>query len=282
MRWLRPNGKPAWIMGVLNCTPDSFSDGGRWFAPEAAVAHGKALAAAGAAIVDVGGESTRPGAEEVPVEEELRRTVEVVRALAKEGIYVSIDTRKPEVMAAAIEAGARMINDVNALRAPGALEAAASFDGEIVLMHMKGTPRTMQQNPHYDDVLDEVMRFFDARLDACLQAGIAEERLLLDPGIGFGKKLEHNLALIAHLDRIKERFGLPIVLGVSRKSMLGMLTGAPVEDRELETACADAIGIMLGADVVRVHDVGLQRRAVIVASALADARRSKRAAEAAR
>ncbi len=260
-------------MGVLNCTPDSFSDGGRFFDAEAAVAHGLSLAEAGAAIVDVGGESTRPGAAPVPEDEELRRTIPVVRALAGRGLFVSIDTQKPAVMAAAVRAGARMINDVNALRAPGALETAASCGADVVLMHMRGTPRTMQDDPHYDDVVDEVSRFLEARMRACVQAGIAEARILVDPGIGFGKRLEHNLALVAHLDRIRARLGRPVVLGLSRKSMLGMLTGAPVEDREIETAAADAIGVFLGADVIRVHDVRTQRKAAIVAAALADARR---------
>ncbi len=260
-------------MGVLNCTPDSFSDGGRYVQPEKAVAHGLALWREGADIVDVGGESTRPGAAPVPVEEELARVIPVVEALAAQGVFVSIDTQKPEVMAKAVEAGARMINDVNALRAPGALEVAASCDADVVLMHMQGTPQTMQKNPHYDDVVDEVTRFLEARIETCVQAGIEEARLIVDPGIGFGKRLEHNLALIAHLDRIRARLGRPLLLGVSRKSMLGMLTDAPVHDREFETAAADAIGVWLGADGLRVHDVRAQAKAARVAAALADARR---------
>ncbi len=272
-RWFRRKGEAPWIMGVLNCTPDSFSDGGRYVQPEKAVAHGLALWRAGAAIVDVGGESTRPGAAPVPVEEELARVIPVVEALAAQGVFVSIDTQKPEVMAKAVEAGARMINDVNALRAPGALEVAASCDADVVLMHMQGTPQTMQKNPHYDDVVDEVTRFLEARMETCVQAGIEEARLIVDPGIGFGKRLEHNLALIAHLDRIRARLGRPLLLGVSRKSMLGMLTDAPVHDREFETAAVDAIGVWLGADGLRVHDVRAQAKAARVAAALADARR---------
>ena len=272
-RWFRRKGEAPWIMGVLNCTPDSFSDGGRYVQPEKAVAHGLALWRAGAAIVDVGGESTRPGAAPVPVEEELARVIPVVEALAAQGVFVSIDTQKPEVMAKAVEAGARMINDVNALRAPGALEVAASCDADVVLMHMQGTPQTMQKNPHYDDVVDEVTRFLEARIETCVQAGIEEARLIVDPGIGFGKRLEHNLALIAHLDRIRARLGRPLLLGVSRKSMLGMLTDAPVHDREFETAAVDAIGVWLGADGLRVHDVRAQAKAARVAAALADARR---------
>ncbi len=272
MRWRRARGKPPFVMGVLNCTPDSFSDGGAWLETEKAVQHGLELRAQGADIVDVGGESTRPGAKPVPVEEELRRVIPVIERLAREGVYVSVDTQKPEVMAAALRAGARMINDVNALRAPGALEVAASSDCEVVLMHMQGTPETMQKDPRYDDVVEDVIRFLEARVEACVKAGIREDRLLVDPGIGFGKRLEHNLALIAHLDRLREALGLPVVLGVSRKSMLGMLTGAEVSDREPETAAADAVGVMLGADVIRVHDVRFQRKAAIVAAAIADAR----------
>ncbi len=271
-RWYRPQGGDAWIMGVLNCTPDSFSDGGLHAGMERAVAHGMAMWRDGAAIVDVGGESTRPGAAEVPEDEELARVLPVVRALAAAGVTVSVDTRKAGVMRAAVAAGAAMINDVSALRHdPASLEVAAGCDADVCLMHMLGTPETMQRDPRYRDVLDEVCAFFDERIRACVAAGIAEDRLLLDPGIGFGKRLAHNLALIAGLDRLKARFGLPVLLGLSRKSFIGEATGAPVGDRELETAVVDAIGIVRGADVVRVHDVALQKRAVRMASLLADA-----------
>ncbi len=270
-RWHRPAGGDAWIMGVLNCTPDSFSDGGLHADAERAVAHGLAMWRDGAALIDVGGESTRPGAAAVPEDEELARVLPVVRALAAAGCRVSIDTRKAAVMRAAVAAGACMINDVSALRHdPASLEVAAGCDADVCLMHMLGTPETMQRDPRYRDVLDEVCAFFDERIRACVAAGIAEDRLLLDPGIGFGKRLEHNLALIAGIDRLKARFGLPVLLGLSRKSFIGEVTGAPVGDRELETAVADAIGIVRGADIVRVHDVALQRRAVRLASRLAD------------
>ncbi|MDX8402281.1 MAG: dihydropteroate synthase [Mariprofundaceae bacterium] len=272
-RWHRPPGGEAWIMGVLNCTPDSFSDGGLHAARDAAIRHGLKLWRDGAAIVDVGGESTRPGAAEVPLEAELARVIPVVRALADAGVAVSVDTRKASVMRAALDAGATMINDVSALtHDPESLAVVADARADACLMHMRGTPETMQDDPRYDDVVDEVCRFFDARLEACAAAGIAEERLLLDPGIGFGKRLEHNLALIAGVGVLKRRFGLPVLLGLSRKSFIGQATGAPLDDRELETAVADAIGIFEGADGVRVHDVALQKRAVRLASLLAGAR----------
>ncbi len=271
--WRARCAEGPWIMGVLNCTPDSFSDGGLHAARDAAVRHGLKLWRDGAAIVDVGGESTRPGAAEVPLEEELARVIPVVRALADAGVAVSVDTRKARVMREAVAAGAVMLNDVSALtHDPESLAVAADADADVCLMHMRGRPETMQDNPRYDDVLDTVCRFFEARLEACAAAGIGEDRVLLDPGIGFGKRLEHNLRLIAGIGALKRRFGLPVLLGLSRKSFIGELTGAPVQDRELETAVADAIGIFEGADGVRVHDVALQRRAVRMASMLAAAR----------
>lgn len=271
-RWHRPPGGDAWIMGVLNCTPDSFSDGGRHAGTEAAVAHGLRLWRDGAALIDVGGESTRPGADAVSEAEELRRVVPVVRALAAEGCRVSIDTTKAEVMRAACEAGAAMINDVTALMGDAdALAVAAETGAEVCLMHMRGSPRTMQDKPHYHDVVGEVRDFLARRVDACLAAGVKEDALVLDPGIGFGKRLEDNLALIAHLSSLKQAFALPLLLGVSRKSFLGALSGAGVEDREIETAAAISIGVFAGADILRVHDVAIQRRAARVASSLRDA-----------
>jgi dihydropteroate synthase len=271
-RWHRPADGDAWIMGVLNCTPDSFSDGGRYVDTGAAVAHGLMLRDAGARLIDVGGESTRPGAESVPVQEELRRVIPVIQSLVREGCQVSVDTTKAAVMRLAVEAGATMINDVTALAGDGdALAAAAESGADVCLMHMQGRPRTMQEHPHYDDVVGEVRTFFARRIDACLAAGIREDAIVLDPGIGFGKRLEDNLALIARLPVFRQAFGLPLALGVSRKSFLGALTGAPVEDRETETAAAVSIGVFAGADILRVHDVAIQRRAIRVASALRQA-----------
>ncbi|RMH62345.1 MAG: dihydropteroate synthase [Zetaproteobacteria bacterium] len=272
-RWWRKAGSPAWIMGVLNCTPDSFSDGGNYFDVDRAIAHGLAMWEQGAEIIDVGGESTRPGAEPVPVEDELRRVLPVVRALVAHGCRVSVDTMKAEVMARAIEAGACMINDVSALRFDAASLAVVADAGvDVCLMHMQGTPRTMQRAPHYDDVLGEVASFFAQRIDACLAAGMEPSAILLDPGIGFGKRLEDNLCLIANLGYFRSRFEMPVLLGVSRKSFIHALTGAEVHDRELETAVAGGIGVFDGADGLRVHDVALQRRAARVAAALADHR----------
>lgn len=260
-------------MGVLNCTPDSFSDGGRFGDPERAIRHALSMQQQGAAIIDVGGESTRPGAAQVPLEEELRRVIPVIRRLAAAGCLVSVDTMKAEVMRQAVAAGAMMVNDVSALGFdPDSLAAVAELDVDVCLMHMQGTPATMQHSPVYQDVLSEVADFFADRIEAALKAGISEDRILLDPGIGFGKRLEDNLQLIANLDRFKQQFGMPLLLGVSRKSFLGALTGMPVEDREIETAVANSIGILLGADVIRVHDVTLQARASKVASALATCR----------
>jgi dihydropteroate synthase len=275
-RWLRPSAADgagdAWIMGVLNCTPDSFSDGGAYVDIGAAVAHGVAMREQGAALIDVGGESTRPGAAPVAEDVELARVIPVIRELVTRGCMVSIDTMKAGVMRQAVAAGAVLINDVSALRHdPEALAVAADSGADVCLMHMQGKPETMQQQPGYDDVVQAVERFFEQQIEACLQAGIAASSILLDPGIGFGKRLQDNLALIAAIGRFKARFGMPLLLGVSRKSFLGQLTGAAVGERELETAVAGAIGIACGADMLRVHDVALQRRAVRVASALSAA-----------
>jgi dihydropteroate synthase len=256
------------VMGVLNVTPDSFSDGGRHAGLDAAVAHAERMVEEGAAIVDVGGESTRPGASPVSAEEEIRRVVPVIERLASRiAVPVSVDTSKPEVIRAAIDAGAQMINDVRALRMPGALMAAAASGAAVCLMHMQGEPASMQSAPAYRDVIADVRDFLDARAAACLSAGIPRERLCIDPGIGFGKLLEHNLALLAGLTRINGR-SLPIVVGVSRKSLVGIITGRPPADRLAGSVAFAALAVARGASIVRAHDVAATVDAVKVAAAL--------------
>jgi len=255
-------------MGVLNCTPDSFSDGGMYVCLEDAVQHAEHMWKAGAAIIDVGGESTRPGSEAVPESEELARVIPVIKVLCGREICVSVDTSKAEVMRQAVTAGATMVNDVTALTGDSAsLDVVAGAGVDVCLMHMHGTPATMQNHVHYDDVVDEVESFLAARVKACVAAGVREDAILLDPGIGFGKQLEDNLALIAAIPRFK-KLGLPVLLGVSRKSFLGALTGAAAEDREIETAAAVAACVYAGADVVRIHDMQVQAKAVKIASAV--------------
>jgi dihydropteroate synthase len=256
------------VMGVLNVTPDSFSDGGRFAGLDAAVARAERMVEEGASIVDVGGESTRPGASPVSTDEEIRRVVPVIERLASRmAIPVSVDTSKPEVMRAAVDAGAQMINDVRALRVPGALAAAAASGAALCLMHMRGEPDSMQSAPAYDDVIAEVRGFLDARVAACLAAGIARERLCIDPGIGFGKLPEHNLALLAGLARIGEP-SLPILVGVSRKSLVGIITGRPPADRLAGSVAFAALAVARGARIVRAHDVAATVDAVKVAAAL--------------
>ncbi|MFO1401207.1 MAG: dihydropteroate synthase [Steroidobacteraceae bacterium] len=256
------------VMGVLNVTPDSFSDGGRHADAGAAVARGLELVAEGAAIIDVGGESTRPGAAPVPPEEELRRVIPVIRGLARATPAVlSVDTSEPEVMRQAVDAGARLINDVRALQRPGALAAAAASGAGVCLMHMRGEPRTMQQDPEYADVVNEVKAMLAARVQACVEAGIAPERLCLDPGIGFGKRLEHNLELLRRLPELGEA-GLPLLLGLSRKSLLRELTGRAVGERLAGSVALAAIAVLRGAHIVRAHDVAATYDAVRVAAAL--------------
>lgn len=243
------------VVGIINVTSDSFADGGVHATLEAAVAHGLALAGEGADALDVGGESTRPGAGDVSIEEELRRTIPVIERLAKEtALPISIDTSKPEVMRAAVAAGAGMINDVYALRRDGAAEAAAALGVPVVLMHMQGGPRTMQEAPHYDDVVAEVHRFLAERIFACEMAGIAKKHIVVDPGFGFGKALEHNLALLANLPRFVE-LGVPVLAGLSRKSMLGKLTGRGVGERAHASVAAALIAAQRGAKLLRAHDV---------------------------
>jgi dihydropteroate synthase len=242
------------VMGIVNVTPDSFSDGGRYADPAPALDHARRLAADGADLIDVGGESTRPGARPVPEADELARVIPVVEALARDGVAVSVDTGKPAVMRAAIAAGAAMINDVSALAAPGALTACAQSDVGVCLMHMRGEPRTMQRDPAYGDVVAEVREFLDARSAACRAAGIGSERIVVDPGFGFGKTVEHNLTLLRALPAIAA-LGYPVLAGWSRKSSLGHLTGRPVEERLAASLAAALAAVARGAAIVRVHDV---------------------------
>jgi len=258
------------IMGILNVTPDSFSDGGDFISPAAALDQARRMAAEGADMIDVGGESTRPGAEPVSAEQEIARVVPVIEAIARElPLPISIDTSKPEVMRAAVTAGAGLINDVYALRREGALETAAALGVPVCLMHMQGEPRTMQQAPRYGDVVAEVAAFLEARIAACEAAGIPKDRLLIDPGFGFGKTLEHNLTLLRRLAEFG-RQGLPVLAGLSRKSMIGaLLDGAPVERRLHGSVAAAMLAVERGAAIVRVHDVGPTAEALRVAMAIA-------------
>ena len=251
------------IMGVVNVTPDSFSDGGRLQGAQQAIAHALMLAERGAGILDVGGESTRPGAAPVSVDEELRRVLPVIEALAARGLAVSADTRKPRVMEAAIQAGAAMVNDVMALREPGAIEVVAKSNVAVCLMHMQGEPQTMQAAPHYGDVVAEVGAFLAQRIKACEAAGIGRSRLVIDPGFGFGKTLAHNLVLLKNLGRLAE-LGVPVLAGMSRKSMLGALTGKPVDQRECAGIAAHLAALARGAAIVRVHDVAAMKDAITV------------------
>jgi dihydropteroate synthase len=256
------------VMGILNVTPDSFSDGGKFIDVSKAVEHALRMIEQGAGMIDVGGESTRPGAADVSEEDEIRRVVPVIEALvARTPIPISIDTSKAAVMSAAVAAGASLINDVRALQEPGALEAAARTDAAVCLMHMQGQPRTMQHEPRYDDVVGEVTAFLEQRVEACVAAGIGRDRLVLDPGIGFGKRLEHNLALLAHLPELG-RSGLPLLVGVSRKSMFQALLGRPVEQRLAGGLAVATAAVLAGAGILRVHDVAETVDAVKVAQAL--------------
>ena len=258
------------VMGIVNVTPDSFSDGGAHATAGDAVAHGLRLAEEGADVLDVGGESTRPGASEVPLDEELRRVLPVVERLAKEtSLPISIDTSKPEVMRAAVAAGAGMINDVSALRRDGALEAAAALGVPVVLMHMLGEPRSMQDAPAYDDVVAEVHRFLAERIFAAEMAGIDKKRIVVDPGFGFGKTLEHNLVLLAQLERFAE-LGVPVMAGLSRKQGIGALTGrGEPRERVHGSVAAALVAAQRGARLLRVHDVAATVDAMKVWNAVA-------------
>ncbi|MEZ9882987.1 dihydropteroate synthase [Vibrio splendidus] len=243
------------VMGILNVTPDSFSDGGKFNSLDNALLQAERMIQAGVSIIDIGGESTRPGAPDVSLEEELARVIPAIKAIrAKFDVWISIDTSKAEVMRQAVEAGADLINDVRALQEPGALQAAAEANVPVCLMHMKGQPRTMQASPVYDDVLMDVEAFLQERVEACEAVGISKEQLILDPGFGFGKTIEHNYHLLAHLEKF-HTFGLPVLAGMSRKSMIfKLLDKAPADCMVASVTCA-TIAAMKGAQIIRVHDV---------------------------
>lgn len=257
------------VMGILNITPDSFSDGGRFYAVDAALKQAEAMIQAGVDMIDIGGESTRPGAQDVGLEDELGRVIPIIAAIRERfEIPLSIDTSKSEVMRAALKYKVEIINDIRALQELGTLEVCAQSDALICLMHMQGQPRTMQQAPHYENVVQEVADFFQARIDACIHAGIARERLILDPGFGFGKSLEHNLTLFRQLTDFHS-FNLPILVGVSRKAMIGtLLNGRPVTERMQGSVAAAVIAAVKGAKIVRVHDVAATVEALKIAQAV--------------
>lgn len=252
------------IMGILNVTPDSFSDGGRFNTLDAALQQARSMVADGATILDIGGESTRPGAEDVALQEELDRTIPVIERIAAElDVVISIDTSKAMVMTEAVAAGASLINDVRALREPGALAAAAATDADVCLMHMQGQPRTMQDNPHYDDLFGEIRSFFVDRIAACEGAGIDRQRLWLDPGFGFGKTTEHNFRLLADLSSLQP-LDLPLLIGLSRKRMIGEVTGREANERAVGSAVGALLAAQQGAQVLRVHDVAATADAINV------------------
>jgi dihydropteroate synthase len=255
------------VMGIVNVTPDSFSDGGRFLDPAAAVAQARRLVEEGADLIDLGAESTRPGAAPVSAAEELERLLPVLDGLAEVPVPISVDTMKPEVMRAALARGAGMVNDIAALRAPGAIEAVAASEAAVCLMHMQGEPRTMQADPHYDDVVREVRDFLQARVDACVAGGIAANRIVVDPGFGFGKTVDHNLALLRQLD-VFTRMGAGVLAGWSRKSSLGTITGRPAAERLVPSVTAAVLAVQRGATIVRVHDVAATRDALAVLAAV--------------
>jgi dihydropteroate synthase len=257
------------VMGIVNVTPDSFSDGGRYIDASAAIQHGFELEADGAAILDIGGESTRPGAEPVSAEAELRRVLPVIEGLLAAGVsaQISVDTSKVAVAEAALRAGATLVNDVTALRAePGIAELVAEHQADLCLMHMLGEPRTMQRDPHYDEVVSEVKAFLEERMAFAVAHGVAEERILLDPGIGFGKTMEHNLELLRRLGELAA-LGRPVVIGTSRKSFLGRITGRSVDDRVAATIATNVLAYERGARIFRVHDAGPVHDALMIAAA---------------
>jgi len=243
------------VMGILNVTPDSFSDGGRYQALEFAVERAEQMIKDGVDIIDIGGESTRPGSPSVPVDEELRRVMPAIYALRELGHALSIDTCKPEVMREAIIAGADLINDINGFRAPGAIEAVKDSDCALCVMHMQGTPQDMQAQPVYGDVVSDVIAFLRERVDALLAAGVERERITIDPGFGFGKSVEHNYALLRSISRMERELGLPVLAGLSRKSMIGAVTGRGVEQRLAGSLGGALAAVAQGARIVRVHDV---------------------------
>ena len=262
------------VMGILNVTPDSFSDGGRFTARDAALRHAVDMVAEGADILDVGGESTRPGASAVTEQEEIDRVIPAIEAIRGElSVPISVDTSKPEVMRAAVAAGASMINDVRALREDGALEAAAELQRPVCLMHMQGQPRTMQKDPEYDDVVAEVTEFLAGRVAKCREAGLDEKLIVIDPGFGFGKSAEHNIDLLANLRQLAV-IGVPILFGASRKSTLGAMTGRDVDQRLPASLAAAVLAVNNGASIVRVHDVAETVDALKIAAAVTEAGRA--------
>ena len=255
-------------MGVLNITPDSFSDGGNFLSVEKALQRARVMVAEGAGWIDVGGESTRPGAQPVPLQQEMDRVLPVIAAITADlPVAVSVDTSKPAVMTAAVSAGARLINDVNALQAPGALMAVADSTAQVCLMHRQGEPRTMQIAPQYGDVVAEVKEFLAGRVAVCEQAGIARSRVMIDPGFGFGKRVDHNLLLLQQLGELRS-LGVPLLVGLSRKSLIGAVLGLPVEQRLHASVALATLAAWLGADIVRVHDVRASVEAMAMVSAV--------------
>jgi len=243
------------VMGILNTTPDSFFDGGKFNSSETAINHALEMLRDGADIIDIGGESTRPGADAVSAEEEMRRVVPIIKALRlQSNVCISIDTSKPDVMRAAVQAGANLVNDVNALREPGALAVCAELGVPVCVMHMQGEPRTMQETPRYDDVVEDIKLFLLQRVNECVAAGIKRENIIIDPGFGFGKNLQHNLQLLQRLHEF-ESLGVPVLVGLSRKSMLGLILGSPVEQRLYASVAAAVLAWTKGAKIFRVHDV---------------------------
>ncbi len=260
------------VMGVLNVTPDSFSDGGRFSTIDSAVDHALAMVDEGATIIDIGGESTRPGAVPVSAEEECQRVVPVIEALIQAGVnaVLSVDTSKAEVMRQAVAAGASMINDVCALQQPGAMQVAAESGMPVCLMHMQGDPQKMQDDPQYENITEEITRFLKQRVDACVQAGISRDRIVLDPGFGFGKTMKQNYTLLRQLERFSAT-GLPLLVGLSRKSMIGAVLGNDVDQRLYGSLSAMVIAVMAGAKIVRVHDVSATADAIAVCTAVMSA-----------
>ena len=265
-----PEARRAVVMGILNVTPDSFSDGGRYQGLEFAFGHAEDMLKQGATMIDIGGESTRPGAPSVPVEEELRRVMPALYALKTLDVALSVDTCKPQVMREALIAGADMINDINGFRAPGALEAVLDSDCGLCLMHMQATPATMQQAPQYSDVVAEVIAFLRTRVEQMTASGIERSRICIDPGFGFGKTVEHNYALLRGLQRIRDELYLPVLAGMSRKSMIGAVTGRPLEARMAGSVGAALAAVAQGAKIVRVHDVAETADALKVWQAATD------------
>ncbi len=257
------------IMGILNVTPDSFSDGGSFLEPSQAVERALSMVEEGADILDVGGESTRPGADPVPLKVELQRVIPVVEALSsKVRVPISVDTRKPEVAEAAVEAGASVLNDVEGFRSPQMVEVAARTGVFTVVMHMKGTPRNMQRNPHYNNVIEEVSAFLEQQRDVLVRAGVLRERIIVDPGIGFGKRFEDNITLIRSLNILKNRLGQPVLLGHSRKSFIGEILNLPPAERDEGTMAVGVFAALKGVDILRVHNVKMCKRALQVLEAL--------------